>query len=83
MSFPVDDTTLDAIDRALQDSDYTLSDLLNFLSGYNPDQLELLEGTGWLDAPIYTYPEALYSEHDVIKALIAEVRRLRETHEKE
>jgi hypothetical protein len=95
MSFPVDDVTLNAIEHALQGcwvavdpdgthhwggSDYSLSQLLNFLSGYDSDKLELLEegeGTGWHDAPIYTYPEAIYSEHDVIRALIDEVRRLR------
>ena len=94
MSFPVDDITLDAIEHALGGSytvdedgthhlvgsDYTLSTLLDFLSGYDASKLELMDGENEWDAiPVYSYPEALYHHTDVIRALIAEVRRLRES----
>lgn len=93
MSFPVDDITLNAVEHAMSGayevdedgthhwvgSEYSLSMLLDFLSGYDAAKLELMDGeTEWDTAPIYTYPEALYSHHDLIRALIAEVRHLRE-----
>lgn len=85
-SFPVDDVTLDCLEHALNGAwhvdadgnhrlvgaDYSFTQLLDFLSGYDP---------AWLietEPGIVEYRGgALYHSHDVIRALIAEVRRLR------
>lgn len=93
--FPVDDVTLDLIEHALGASlcfdsgdpevvgaDMTLSDLLRFLSGYDPSKARLVaEGDpgipGIGGAEVWEYPDPVYSEHDVIQALLDEVRRLR------
>lgn len=63
--------------------EYTLTTLLNFYSGYDksreidlgvgPDPLGLGTEVQWTE-----YPDAVYSERDVMRALIQEVRRLRE-----
>lgn len=87
--FPVDDITLDAIlhslngaftvdeegNHTLVGADYTLSDLLDFLSGYDKSKL-IQEGPN-----IYLYPDPVYTEHCVIRALIEEIKRLRNTYE--
>lgn len=91
--FPVDDIMLNAVEHALGGalesdsdgnlqlvgSDYSLSTLLDFLSGYNPEQVIPYE-----DEDLHTWDDvveyiggALYHEHDIIQALIDEVRRLR------
>ena len=89
--FPVDDATLLALEHALEASlaydedgncgvvgaEFTVSKLLEFLSGYDPsltshlgfrpDGIEVVE---YLGGP-------QYHEHDVIRALINEIKRLR------
>lgn len=84
-SFPVDDATLLAVEHALGGSltvedgqpilvgaDYSLWDLLEFLSGYDPDKSVPI-GDG-----VYEYVGGpIYHPDDVIRALVAEVRRLR------
>lgn len=62
--------------RELVGGDFTLPQFLDFMSGYDPERATLVgevEGV-----PIYEGWDPRYSEHDVIRALIAEVRRLRE-----
>lgn len=88
--FPVDNDMLDRIEHALGGSyevdedgthrligaDYTLTQLLDFMAGYDETLLIPLEGhEGSMEW--YQYPFPLYHEHDVIRALISEVRRLR------
>lgn len=93
--FPVDDSMLDRLEHALgtcwtynddgervhHGGDYTLAELLDFLSGYDPAlEIPLGEGPGLFgdDVEWTEYPFPIYSEHDIVRALIAEVRRLRE-----
>lgn len=60
-------------------ADMSVSKLLDFLSGYDESKLGPLtlddghDVDGWVE-----YPDPLYHRDDVIRALIAEVRRLRE-----
>jgi len=76
--FPLDDASLELLfDASLRSKNddgtydgFTLSRLLDFLSGYNP-------GTGVWDGEDDVWES--YSERDVIRALIHEVRRLRMT----
>ena len=73
--FPLDDVTLvlltEAVQTSADDADgFTLSRLLDFLSGYNPT-------TGVWDGEDDVWES--YSERDVVRALIHEVRRLRMT----
>lgn len=84
--FPVDDFTLDQIEHALGGAysvtedgthtlvgaDFSLTQLLDFLSGFDPARLEPTD-----DPDTFVYDGAVYHEDDVIRALIAEVRRLR------
>lgn len=84
--FPVSDDVLDAIEHALGGAyevrpgqgmklvgaDYSLSQLLEFYSGYDPAKLQPTD-----DPEITVYPEPVYTERDVIRSLIKEVRRLR------
>lgn len=84
-SFPVDDQTLDLILDALKVSfvfaedgtldlvggEFTLSSLLEFYSGYGETNL-VDEGDG-----NYLYLEPLYTETDIIRSLIDEIKRLR------
>lgn len=91
-AFPVDDFTLDQIEHALDGAytvdpdgtqtlvgaDFSLSQLLDFLSGYDPSRLA--QAVNDYDTPIpdvFEYPDAVYHPNDVIRALITEVRRLR------
>lgn len=78
--FPVDDLTLDCLEHALNTSrgldglvggEYTLSQFLDFMSGYNPSNRTVMSGD------VYELHDVLLSEQDVIRALLAEVRRLR------
>lgn len=96
--FPVDDFTLDQLEHAMGGSftideagehqlvgaDFSMSALLDFLSGYDPSQEKLLEDG---PIPVYEYTGGpLYTRDCVIQALIDEVRRLRVTeddHEEE
>lgn len=69
-------------------ADYSLGTLLDFLAGCtgrDPNEVLIQEGTpgldGWAGAEIVEDTRTHYSEHDLIRALIAEVRRLRPTDE--
>lgn len=85
--FPLDDSMLGQIEHCLDhgraDNDEpTLSRLLDFLSGYDPSKSVRVGegdpmGLGVESAAIYEYPGPLYHRDDLIRALIAEVRRLR------
>lgn len=92
-SFPVDDFTLDQLEHAMgtlisgwdddgnqtyTGGDFTLSAFLNFMSGYDSAKLKPIdEYQEFRDIPIYDYPDPIFSKECVIRALIAEVRRLR------
>lgn len=82
MSFPVDDETLALIDQALDPTvtgRSSLGELLDILSGYDPSKLvPLLDEDGREVPDASEYPDPLYHSHDVIRALVAEVRRYRE-----
>lgn len=59
-------------------ADMSLSRLLDFLSGYDPAKLTPVVDEDGYEVPDWVeYPDPIYHEHDVIRALIAEVRRLR------
>ncbi len=92
--FPVDDLTLAALEHAmggaltfegvdedgprLVGADFSMSKLMEFLSGY--DETKCVPVLNQYDQPIpdwVEYPGPLYHHNDVIAALIAEVRRLR------
>lgn len=92
--FPVDDLTLAAIEHSLDHrltfvdgelvgvgADMSLTDLLDFLSGYDPTKVEVPADPG--DGPQITeyIGGPLYTHESVIRALITEVRRLREASE--
>jgi len=91
-AFPVDDATLGALEHALggafavdddgvhtvTGADMSVTGLLDFLSGYDPAKAVL--ALNEYDQPmpdVQEYPEPIYSRDCVIRALIAEVRRLR------
>lgn len=79
-AYTIDD---DTGDLTLVGSEFTLTQLLDFYSGVDKSKFVLLGegdpmGLGIEGAPIYEYPDATYSERDLIAALVAEVRRLRE-----
>lgn len=90
LEVPLDDAGLSALEHALGavtevaengdrttlGADYTLPQLLNFWSGYDPD-----DGVhvGYInEIPLYHHGKPCLSEIDLIRALVAEVRRLRE-----
>lgn len=79
--FPVDEATLALLDRALDSSLTGVSSvgaLLGLLSCYDPTKLRpLLDEDGYEVPGFVEYPDAIYHPHDVIRALMAEVRRLR------
>lgn len=82
--FPVDDLTLTSLEHALQatltfdalgnpvitGAEYDIHSLMSFLSGYDPTKVEAM-------GEDVSYNGNVYTEHCVITALIAEVRRLR------
>lgn len=84
---PLDDVALDLIDHALNavydvdddgihhnvGSDMTLDQLLDFWSG--PSPREHIRDTAEYIPIMWRSPR--YSEHDLIRALVAEIRRLR------
>lgn len=92
--FPVDDVTLLALEHALDachtfneegepvniGSDYSLDQLLDLLSGYDPSKVvPVMDDDGYEIPDTVEYVGGpLYHPHDVIRALIAEVRRLRD-----
>jgi hypothetical protein len=66
-------------------ADYSLDRLLDFMAGAtgrDPDEELIWEGDpdrpGWEGAQIVYDTRPHYHQHDIIRALIAEVRRLRE-----
>lgn len=81
MTFPVDDETLALLDRALDPTPTgrtSMGELLDLLSGYDPDKVvPLLDGDGREVLDAVEYPHPIYHPHDVIRALVDEVRRLR------
>ena len=93
--FPVDDSTLDLLSLALdpgEDAERTsVGDFLDFMSQMGgSDTTAVAEiipgnplGLDIEDAEIHVMRDAAYHEHDVMKALLAEVRRLRATTESE
>lgn len=78
--FPVDNETLDLLLAALDapaDSDGKFMGIwgvLDMLAGIDPDDRSQLER---IDDDIVYDPRPHYHEHDVVRALIAEVFRLR------
>lgn len=63
-------------------AEVSLSDLLDFLSGTTTDPLGVVEHLGEVEtffgpAEMTVDPRPHYTPHDVIRALIGEVRRLR------
>jgi hypothetical protein len=86
---PIDDAALDSIEHALaavytvddegehhiHGAEYNLPQLLDFWSGFNHDAGVLTGYAG--DVPIYTFDQATYTERDLIRALVTEVRHLR------
>jgi len=84
--FPVDEQALTLLKEALNTAyevdedgnhtlvggDFSLYQLLELYSGYDPSKLE----TEYGDA-IAVYPDPMYSLRDVIEALVDEVLRLR------
>ena len=95
-SFPVDDITLDALEHALAGAytidedgqvivtgaDMSVTALLDFLSGYDPTKAVPLLNEYDQPVPDWTeYPDPIYHRDDVLRALIAEVRRLRKAND--
>lgn len=79
--FPVNDQTLTLVEMALDATttgQTSLGNLLDLLSGFDASKLRpVMDGAGRPVPDVEEYPDPLYSEHDLIRALIAEVRRLR------
>lgn len=90
--FPVDDVMLDQLEHALGGSytvdgnavrlvgaEYSLSQLLDFVSGYDPAMVEPCRDSDGREIPdVFEYVGgSVYHPDDIIRALIAEVRRLR------
>jgi len=87
---PLDDEALNAIEHALgavyvvdddgehqiTGAEYNLSQLLDFWSGHDHNDGILVDQ--WGDTKVYGYTKPVYHEKDLIRALVAEVRRLRE-----
>lgn len=72
--FPTDDQALAALEVALtpgDDKEFTLSQLLEVYSGYDPARSVQVE------PDVFVHPDPIYSRDDVIRSLLAEVRRLR------
>jgi hypothetical protein len=85
--FPVDDSTLDLLTTALDpgpDSERTsVADLLNLLSEMGGSDTTAVDSIEWGDplgmgesVEIHHMRDPQYTEHDVIRALVTEVRRL-------
>lgn len=56
-------------------AEYQLADLLDFWAGHDRDNAVLIGYAGTV--PIHRALTPTFSEHDLIRALIAEIRRLR------
>lgn len=86
--FPVSDDVLDAVEHALgavidesgtlTGAEFSLHDLLDFYAGVDPANVTLVDATGLFGLPVYESHDVHYHAHDVIRALIGEVRRLRD-----
>lgn len=86
---PLDDDALTAIEHALTatythddegqpqitDADYNLPQLLDFWSGH--DRVDDVLVDEWAGTKVYERTKPSYSERDLLRALVAEVRRLR------
>lgn len=73
-------------DGELVGGEFNLPKFLDFMSGYDPDRSTLIGHTDTIPGtdiptdhavPIYENWDQHYSEHCVMRALIAEIRRLR------
>lgn len=86
--FPVDDFSLELLNESLDFyltyqggelmgvGDFSLNQLLNFWSGYDiKDSIREDDDIDGIEC--YTHTKPIYSEHDVIRALILEIQRLR------
>lgn len=87
MKIPLDDTALNLIEEALDfhwvevkedgthvgSGEFQLHTLLDFWSGFDPNKLQATD-----DPLVFVYPETVFSPHDLIRALVKEVRLLRE-----
>lgn len=94
-SFPVDDQTLNLVEEAINThygdvgedgrhelvgGEFTLTQLLDFLSGYDPAKTKPMVNQYDTEIPdTVEYPDPVYVPTAVIQALINEVRRLRTT----
>lgn len=66
-------------------ADYSLDQFLDFVAGIDPTDASAVEvldpgdptESGWAGAPVYIDNRPHYHPNDVIRSLIAEVRRLR------
>lgn len=73
-------------DHRVVGADFSFGQLLDFLSGYDPAKTVIIEEANPLlpgieGAEVGEYPDPLYSMHDVIEALIREIKRLRHRDE--
>lgn len=91
--FPVDDVTLNMLEHSMRGAytvdhdgthhlvgaEYSTPQLLDFLSGYDPEKVVPLKDEDGYDIPNFVeyVGGPVYSRDCVIKALIKEVRRLR------
>lgn len=85
--FPLSDEVLDQVEHALravrgddgeiQGAEYTLDRLLDFLSGVDHSRATLASHPADDGPEVWDYWDARYTEHDLISALLSEVRRLR------
>lgn len=91
-TLPLDDATLTLIEEALNagyevdengthrlvGAEFSLNQLLDFFSGYDANKAvdtgENIDGI-----PVFEYPDPVFSTHDLIRALVSEVRALRAT----
>lgn len=86
--FPVDDGTLDLLSIALDPGEESerssVGDFLEFMSQMGGSDTTAVDSVEWGDplgmdesVEIHMMRDAAYHEHDIIRALVAEVRRLR------
>ncbi len=81
--FPLDTLTLEILEKSLDvtidnrpDGEFTLSQFLEFMSGFEHKQArdtgETIDGI-----PVYLHPDQRYTESDVIRALVGQILKLR------
>ena len=87
---PVDDEALSRYEEALgaafgvdgdgrhylAEGEFTITRLLEFYSGTDDSKVTMLGEAGGV--PVYEHPDPAYTRDDLIRALIAEVRSLRQ-----